>query len=91
MSASVRTRADRSSAITDFTLTDQQGRTTRARFNGYATWDGTSFAAGLVSGAIAAGIEPGRTSALASLNAVLAGARRTAAGAPPFLELVVPE
>lgn len=72
-------------------VTDQDGRTTRARFKGYATWDGTSFAAGLVSGAVAAGIEPGRTTALASLRAVLAGAKRTVAGAPPFLELVVPE
>lgn len=33
------------------------------RFSGYASWSGTSFAAALVSGAIAAGVEPGRISA----------------------------
>ncbi|SNR24459.1 S8 family peptidase [Blastococcus mobilis] len=56
-------------------------------FEGYATWSGSSFAAALVSGAIAAGTVPGRTSARAawkelSERAAKESAKARAAGAP---------
>ena len=58
-------------------------------FDGFARWSGTSFAAALVSGAIAAGVDPGRVSAQTSLAALL---RRAAparnAATPPFLSLL---
>ncbi len=45
------------------------------RFTGYASWSGTSFAAGIVSAMIATRIEPGRRSAPQAWEALLAEAR----------------
>jgi membrane-anchored mycosin MYCP len=42
------------------------GRLEKMNFRGHATWSGSSFAAALVSGAIAAGTVPGRTTARAA-------------------------
>jgi membrane-anchored mycosin MYCP len=46
----------------DVELTEN-GTTTTRSFGGYASWSGTSFAAASLSGAVAAGTEPGRVSA----------------------------
>ena len=54
-------------------------------FSGFASWSGTSFAAALVTGAVAAGIEPGRVSALTSLASVLRTAGRGPVGEPVVL------
>jgi|tagenome__1003787_1003787.scaffolds.fasta_scaffold20868197_2 membrane-anchored mycosin MYCP len=56
-------------------------------FDGYARWSGSSFAAALVSGAIAAGTAPGRTSARAAWKelwerAATDSAKEQAAGVP---------
>lgn len=48
---------------------------------GWAEWSGTSFAAGLVSGAIAAGVDPGRFSATEVLENLLTAAQSDPANA----------
>ncbi|MGY1632027.1 S8 family peptidase [Geodermatophilus sp. SYSU D01186] len=54
-------------------LVDLTGRTkAEERFEGIARWSGSSFAAALVSGAIAARTVPGRTTARAAWEALLA-------------------
>ena len=45
-------------------------------FNGYATWSGTSFAAAVVSGAIAARIRPGSKRATEAARDLLGSGRR---------------
>jgi len=63
------------------------------RFDGFATWSGTSFAAALVSGAIAAGTDAGRLSGRAALNDVMGSLekesrlRPVASTQAPFLPL----
>jgi Subtilase family len=49
-----------------------QGNTTATFSEGFARWDGTSFAAAAVSGAVAAKIRPGRRDARQALASVLA-------------------
>lgn len=51
-------------------------------FTGYARWDGTSFAAAIVSGAIAAGIRPGSRSGRDAVMALLGSDSRDKAGRP---------
>jgi hypothetical protein len=65
------------------------------RFEGYATWSGSSFAAALVSGAIAARTVPGRTPARAAWNELRNRSKKGAKGKPedhswqpPFLNLL---
>lgn len=58
-----------------------------ADFGGWATWSGTSFAAGLLSGAIAAGTVPGRVPARQAWHDLQRGARPGADGGPGFLPL----
>ncbi|HEX6755640.1 MAG TPA: hypothetical protein VF109_06810, partial [Mycobacteriales bacterium] len=62
------------------------------KFGGLARWSGSSFAAALLSGAVAAGVRPGRVSARQSLADIV----RTVAGrgsaspdgyVPPFVPL----
>ncbi|GAA3621548.1 S8 family peptidase [Microlunatus ginsengisoli] len=48
--------------------------------SGFASWSGTSFAAAQVSGAVAAGIDPGRVTARQSLTTLLSTARPAPAG-----------
>lgn len=55
-------------------------------FTGYARWDGTSFAAAIVSGAIAAGIRPGYRSGRDAVMALLGSDSRDKAGRP-FVDL----
>ncbi|MET0763911.1 MAG: S8/S53 family peptidase [Blastococcus sp.] len=64
-------------------------------FQGYAKWSGSSFAAALVSGAIAAGTVPGRTPARAAWNELRGRAKEESAKEqvarprrPPFLQLL---
>jgi hypothetical protein len=63
------------------------------RFSGVAKWSGTSFAAALVSGAIAAGTQPGRVSARQAWEDISGSLQRgtpdapLADGEPPFLYL----
>ena len=52
---------------------------TPVEFNGFAEWSGTSFAAALVSGAIAASTDPGRISSRDAARDIIARARGTAA------------
>ena len=52
---------------------------TPVEFNGFAEWSGTSFAAALVSGAIAASTDPGRISSRDAARDIIALARGTAA------------
>ena len=62
-------------------------------FDGLACWSGSSFAAALISGAVAAGVQPGRVTARESLEniqrAVSIGRRRTDPDTyvPPFVSL----
>lgn len=71
---------------------DRPGGRPRSFPGGWARWNGTSFAAGLVSGAVAASTEPGRVPASDSAQELL-GALRTDGPAPlddteaPFLRL----
>lgn len=53
---------------------DEDGQVTKTReqpFDGTANWAGCSFAAGIVTGAIAAGVVPGKRSAREALNLLL--------------------
>jgi membrane-anchored mycosin MYCP len=58
-------------------------------FAGWARWDGSSFAAALVSGAIAAGTVPGRVPAQQAWRELLRTAKPSEDGEPPFLPLLV--
>ena len=71
------------------------GKKVEQQFGGFATWDGTSFAAASVTGAIAAGVVPGQVTARESWENI----RTTLRGSPggrgqdgqaPFLPLVLP-
>jgi subtilisin family serine protease len=55
------------------------------RFNGLARWSGTSFAAAVVSGSIAARTEPGGRTAREAYEELVAEAGRSAPGGPPIL------
>jgi subtilisin family serine protease len=46
-----------------FSITNLDGQTSDAEFHQYATWGGTSFAAAKVSGAVAAALRPGESTA----------------------------
>ncbi len=64
-------------------------------FHGYARWSGTSFAAALVSGTIAAGIQPERITARQSLDDTMAALRAcsprsTHGGGIPYLNVQPP-
>jgi membrane-anchored mycosin MYCP len=54
------------------------GRLEKMNFRGHATWSGSSFAAALVSGAIAAGTVPGRTPARAAWQKLSERAKESA-------------
>jgi hypothetical protein len=56
-------------------------------FSGWARWDGSSFAAALVSGAIAARTVPGRVPAQQAWRELLYRAEASEDGGPPFLRL----
>jgi succinate dehydrogenase/fumarate reductase flavoprotein subunit len=56
-------------------------------FEGWARWDGSSFAAALVSGAIAARTVPGRVPAQQAWRDLLHTAEALEDGGPPFLRL----
>jgi membrane-anchored mycosin MYCP len=58
-------------------------------FSGVAAWSGTSFAAALISGAIAARTSPGRVSAREAIGEIRGLAARTAQSAPPNVKLDV--
>lgn len=58
-------------------------------FTGLAAWSGTSFAAAVVSGAVAARIEPGRRSARDAFAELYATARAGEGDDPPLLDLDV--
>lgn len=58
-------------------------------FDGFARWSGTSFAAALVSGAIAAGTEPGRVTARQALDDIRRSAKPAQPSEPPLVELDV--
>ena len=71
------------------------GGTVEQQFGGFATWDGTSFAAASVTGAIAAGVVPGQVTARESwenIQTTLRGSPggRGQDGQAPFLPLVLP-
>jgi len=74
---------------------DRSGSSTK-QFDGLARWSGSSFAAGLFSGAVAAGTEPGRVTARHALEdisrAVRGGEHADLASAytPPFVSLDAP-
>jgi membrane-anchored mycosin MYCP len=66
---------------------DEHAAADGEEFGGFATWSGTSFAAGVFSGAVAAGVRPGRVTARESLRWLLAPGNRSA-GPVPFLSLL---
>jgi len=59
----------------------------KSKFDGYACWSGTSFAAALVSGAVAARTSPGRRSAREAWKELLDEAVPGDGTKPPFLRL----
>lgn len=63
-------------------------------FGGFACWSGTSFAAAVVSGAIAAGADPGRVTGRAALNDMVRFLQKQPAGTSPttpmFLDVDTP-
>lgn len=63
------------------------------KFSSWARWSGSSFAAALLSGAVAAGTEPGRVSARQSLDEIRRNAGPASVGpndyTPPFVDLRV--
>jgi hypothetical protein len=61
------------------------------KFEGFASWSGTSFAAANVSGAIAARTQPGRKSAREVFTEMMADARRDVSSSHPFLRCAASE
>jgi hypothetical protein len=70
------------------TVTDSGGSAVKEKFTGWARWTGSSFAAALVSGAIAAGTVPGRVPARQAWEDLLGKAEASKDGGPPFLRLM---
>jgi subtilisin family serine protease len=77
-------------------LLDNGGRDRPEDFDGLARWSGSSFAAALISGAIAAGTQPGRVTARRALQDIQRAVRRTGSKdrpdsyLPPFVPLDLP-
>lgn len=75
------------------TYLPRAGRNPELKFADYAVWSGTSFSAALVSGAIAAGIDPGRVTARDALGDIshwLRTHQDRPGVAPNFLPLTPP-
>jgi membrane-anchored mycosin MYCP len=71
------------------------GKLTDEEFDGFATWSGTSFAAALVSGTIAAAVQPGRISARHAFEDILQSSRQLDPSnegrpTPPLLRIRLP-
>jgi membrane-anchored mycosin MYCP len=61
--------------------------TTDHEFEGWAEWDGSSLAAAVMSGAIAAKTDAGRVPARQAWHDLLSTAEASKDGGPPFLRL----